>query len=85
MATTDARLIRLADEGRLATDVEFARHSLLALSNGATMLWTQGSSKTEVRAVGRFLLDATLSAVVRAKPEGMQPNLRPRRRPLRLT
>jgi AcrR family transcriptional regulator len=28
MATTDARLIRLADEGRLATDVEFARHSL---------------------------------------------------------
>jgi hypothetical protein len=39
MATTDARLTRLADEGRLATDVKFARRSLLALSNGVTALW----------------------------------------------
>ena len=67
MATTDARLIRLADEGRLATDVAFARRSLLALSNGVTALWAQGASKAEVKAVGRFLLDATLSALVRTK------------------
>jgi AcrR family transcriptional regulator len=67
MATTDARLTRLAAEGRLATDVEFARRSLLALSNGVTALWAQGVSKTEIKAVGRFLLDATLSALVRAK------------------
>jgi len=67
MGTTDARLTRLADEGRLATDVKFARRSLLALSNGVTALWAQGASKTEIEAVGRFLLDATLSALVRAK------------------
>ena len=70
MARTDARLSRLADEGRLATDVKFARRSLLALSNGVTALWTQGASKAEVEAVGRFLLaklDATLSALVPTK------------------
>jgi hypothetical protein len=67
MATTDARLTRLAAEGRLATDVEFARRSLMALSNGVTALWAQGASKTEIKAVGRFLLDATLSALLRAK------------------
>jgi AcrR family transcriptional regulator len=67
MATTDARLTRLADEGRLVTDVEFARRSLLALSNGVTALWAQGASKAEVEAVGRFLLDAALSALVRDK------------------
>ena len=70
MATTDARLIRLAEEGRLATNVAFARRSLLALSNGVTTLWAQGASKAEVKAVGRFLLDATLSALVHAKPRG---------------
>jgi hypothetical protein len=31
VARTDARLSRLADEGCLATDVKFARRSLLAL------------------------------------------------------
>jgi AcrR family transcriptional regulator len=67
MARTDARLSRLADEGCLATDVKFARRSLLALSNGVTALWTQGASKAEVEAVGRFLLDATLSALVPTK------------------
>jgi hypothetical protein len=67
MATTDARLTRLAAEGRLATDVEFARRSLLALSNGVTALWAQGVPKREIKAIGRFLLDATLSALVRAK------------------
>jgi AcrR family transcriptional regulator len=66
-ARTDARLIRLANEGRLATDVQFARRSLLALSNGVTALWAQGASKTEIEAVGRFLLDATLGALVRTK------------------
>src|SRR5580692_1050090 len=55
MATTDARLTRLAAEGRLATDVEFARRSLLALSNGVTALRRQGASDAEVKAVGRFL------------------------------
>lgn len=64
MATTDARLTRLAAEGRLATDVEFARRSLLALSNGVTALWAQGGSKREIKAVGRFLLDATLNALI---------------------
>ncbi len=73
MATTDARLMRLAHEGRLLTDVEFARRSLLALSNGVTALWTQGASRAEVEAVGRFLLNATLSALVRAKPHGTHP------------
>jgi AcrR family transcriptional regulator len=67
MATTDALLTRLAAEGRLATDVEFARRSLLALSNGVTALWAQGVSKKETKAVGRFLLNATLTALVRAK------------------
>jgi AcrR family transcriptional regulator len=67
LARTDARLIRLASEGRLTTDVQFARRSLLALSNGVTALWTQGASKAEVEAVGRFLLNATLSALVRTK------------------
>jgi AcrR family transcriptional regulator len=70
MATTDARLTRLAAEGRLATDVEFARRSLLALANGVTALRRQGASNAEVKAVGRFLLDATLSALVRAKRPG---------------
>jgi AcrR family transcriptional regulator len=67
MATTDARLTRLAAKGRLVTDVEFARRSLLALSNGVTALWAQGVSKKEIKAIGRFLLDATLTALVRAK------------------
>jgi hypothetical protein len=40
---------------------------LLALSHGVTTLWTQGASKVEVKAVGRFLLDATLSALVLTK------------------
>jgi AcrR family transcriptional regulator len=67
MATTNARLIRLADEKRLTTDVAFARQSLLALSLGVTALGRHGASKAEVKAVGRFLLDATLSALVRSK------------------
>ena len=67
MATTDARLIRLADEKRLMTEVAFARQSLLALSLGVTALGRHGASKAEVKAVGRFLLDATLSALVRTK------------------
>src|SRR5580692_1485989 len=67
MERTDARLIRLANEGRLTTDVPFARRSLLALSNGVTALWTQGASKAEVEAAGLFLLDATLCVLVRAK------------------
>jgi AcrR family transcriptional regulator len=66
-ARTNARLIRLADEKRLTTDVAFARQSLLALSHGVTALVRQGASKAEVKAVGRFLLDATLSALVRTK------------------
>ena len=70
MARTDARLIRLANEGRLATDVPFARKSLLALSHGVTALWTQGASKAEVEAVGRFLLDATLCALVLTTGKG---------------
>jgi AcrR family transcriptional regulator len=67
MATTDARLIRLANEKRLTTDVAFARQSLLALSLGVTTLGRHGASKAEVKAVGRFLLDATLSAIVKTK------------------
>ena len=67
MATTNARLIRLADEKRLTTDVAFARQSLLALSLGVTALGKHGASKEEVKAVGRFLLDVTLSALVRTK------------------
>ena len=67
MERTEARLIRLANEGRLVTDVPFARRSLLALSNGVTALWTQGASKAEVEAVGLFLLNATLCALVRTK------------------
>ena len=67
MAATDARLIRLADEKRLTTDVAFARQSLLALSLGVTALGSHGASKAEVKAVSRFLLDAALSALVRTK------------------
>jgi AcrR family transcriptional regulator len=67
MATTNARLIRLADEKRLTTDVPFARQSLLALSLGVTALGRQGVSKAKVKAVGRFLLDAALGALVRTK------------------
>ena len=65
MERTDARLIRLANEGRLTTDVPFARRSLLALSNGVTALWTQGASKAQIEAVGLFLLNATLCVLVR--------------------
>jgi hypothetical protein len=67
MATTDGRLIRLADEKRLTTDVAFARQSLLALSLGVTALVRHGAPKAEVKAVGRFLLDAALSTLVRSK------------------
>ncbi len=67
MATTNARLIRLADEKRLTADVAFARQSLLALSLGVTALTRHSTSKEEVKAVGRFLLAATLSALVRTK------------------
>lgn len=67
MATTNARLIRLADEKRLTTDVAFARQSVLALSLGVPALGSRGTSKEEVKAVGRFLLDATLSAIARTK------------------
>lgn len=67
MATTDARLIRLADEKRLKTDVAFARQSLLALALGVTAIGRHRTPKAEVKAVGRFLLDATLSALVRNK------------------
>jgi len=67
MATTDARLIRMANQKRLTTDVAFARQSLLALSLGVTTLGRHGASKAEVEAVGRFLLNATLSALVRTK------------------
>jgi hypothetical protein len=65
LATTDARLIRLANEKRLTTDVAFARQSLLALSLGVTTLGRHGASKAEVKTVGRFLLNSTLSALVR--------------------
>ena len=67
MATTNARLVRLADEKRLATDVAFARQSLLALALGVTAIGRHRAPKAEVKAVGRFLLDAALSALVRTK------------------
>jgi AcrR family transcriptional regulator len=67
MATTDARLVRLAHAKRLTTDVAFARQSLLALSLGVTALGRHGASKAEVKAIGRFLLNATLRALVRSK------------------
>jgi len=67
MTTTNARLVRLADEKHLTTDVAFARQSLLALSLGVTALGRHGTSKAEVKAVGRFLLDATLNSLVRTK------------------
>jgi len=65
MATTTARLARLASEDRLVTDVALACRCLLALSTGVTALWTQGASKVEVETVGRLLLDATLNALIR--------------------
>jgi hypothetical protein len=65
IATTDARLIRLADEKRLMIDVAFARQSLLALSLGVTTLGRAWCLEGGVKAVGRFFLDATLSAFVR--------------------
>lgn len=68
MATTTARLARLASEDRLVTDVAVARRCLLALSTGVTALWTQGASKAEVETVGRLLLDATLKALIRPCP-----------------
>lgn len=64
MATTDARLARLANEGRLRTDVAFAHSALLALANGVTSLWAQGISRREIEEVGHFLLKATLEALV---------------------
>lgn len=65
MATTDQRLARLAEAGRLRTDIAFARRTMLALSNGVTSLCAQGASDLEVREVGRFLLQATLRALLR--------------------
>jgi AcrR family transcriptional regulator len=64
-ATTKGRLNRLAAQGRLSTDVPFASYSLMALSNGVAGLVTQGVPPAEVEAIGRFLLQATLGALVR--------------------
>jgi AcrR family transcriptional regulator len=72
MATTKARLVRLANQGRLVKSVEFASRSLLALSNGVTALWTQGATRAEVEAVGSFLLDATLRALIHGERRGAQ-------------
>ena len=65
MATTDQRLARLAEAGRLRTEVAFARRAMLALSNGVTSLCAHGASDLEVQDVGRFLLQATLGALLR--------------------
>jgi hypothetical protein len=64
MVTTVERLTRLANEGRLRTDIAFARSAMLALANGVTALLAQGASKLEVEEVGRFLLQAILRALV---------------------
>jgi AcrR family transcriptional regulator len=72
MATTQARLVRLANQGRLIKSVKFASHSLLALSNGVTVLRTQGATRAEVEAVGHFLLDATMRALIHAERRGAQ-------------
>lgn len=65
MATTDQRLARLAEAGRLRTEIAFARRAMLALSNGVTSLCAHGASDLEVQEVGRFLLQATLGALLR--------------------
>jgi AcrR family transcriptional regulator len=64
MATTEARLKRLAAQGRLSTDVPFARRSLLALANGVAGLATQGVPIAEVESIGAFLLRAALRALI---------------------
>ena len=64
MATTEARLKRLVAQGRLSTDVPFARRSLLALANGVAGLATQGVPTAEVEAIGAFLLQTTLRALI---------------------
>jgi AcrR family transcriptional regulator len=65
MASTNVRLTRLAEQGRLRTEVVFARRAMMALSNGVTSLCAQGASNLEVQEVGRFMLQATLKALVR--------------------
>jgi AcrR family transcriptional regulator len=64
MATTDTRLLRLAAEGRLRTDIKLARSALMAVANGVTMLATQGIDRHEIEEVGRFMQTIVLSALV---------------------
>jgi len=68
MATTDVRLARLADEGRLSADTTFAHNALLAIANGVTALAAQGIPYAEVERVGRFLLNGTLETLVGNSP-----------------
>ncbi len=65
MATTDARLERLADEGRLVTDLSFARSALLVVSTGVGALSTQTMPRAEAEQVARFALRTTLEGLVR--------------------
>ena len=67
MARTDARLARLAVQGRLATDLGFARSALLLVSTGVGALSTQGRTRSEAEQVAGFMLKTTLEALVRPR------------------
>ena len=67
MATTDARLVRLAHDGRLVTDLGFARSALLVVSTGVGALSTHEGNRSDAEQVARFLLRTTLDALVRPR------------------
>ena len=64
MAKTDARLARLAAEGRLKTEVRFARSVLMAVANGVTTLATQGIARRDIEDVAWFMQASVLLGLV---------------------
>ena len=67
MAKTDSRLARLATEGRLKTDIRFARSVLMAVANGVTTLALQGVARRDIEEVGRFMQAAALQELVASR------------------
>jgi AcrR family transcriptional regulator len=60
------RLEQLRAEGRLSVDAPFALQALMAVSNGVAMLSAQGAGLEDVRQVGRFVFEKTLTALMDA-------------------
>lgn len=58
---------RLADEGRLKTDVDTAARTIWAASNGIVTLFMQGTPVAEIKHSSELLFDALAAKLVRPK------------------